>query len=773
MRIKLKIRHKIFLFVLSASIVLYLVAIGYIVSTSRQAMLDDALHNARLTAKISAGQIEKQFERDLALTRTLTQAFSIYQELPPAQWQNLFMRMYRPVLEGNEHVYSIWDSWEYYGFVPNYGKDYGRFCLTLWRENNEIFSITDERSLNGDPDKYGAFKVGNQEGLWEPYFDEGLEGKSERVLMTTIASPIQIKGKYYGLIGLDISLSSLQEMVSKIEPVEGSYAFLVSAKGIVAAHHDVDLINVPLSDIYPEDWERENLSHYILEGLEHSYFRTDSNGETHYLTFAPIRAGNSYSAWSLALSIPMSYIKEKADQNLYISLIAGVAGLFVLIIVLIFVANNLTRPIAKITKSLHRLSHGQISDDLILKLKTGDEIETMANALNISIEGLNKKSVFANDIGRGHLESTLDLLGDEDLLGKSLIDMRNSLKTAKEEEEKRVAEDKKRTWANEGFAKFADILRHNSNDIQQLADEVLRSLVKYVEGNQGALFLLNEEDKNNHFLEIVSIYAWDRKKYLNMQVKLGEGLIGACALEKEKIMLTEIPDEYITITSGLGEANPSCILMVPLKQDEKVLGVLEIASFKVFEKHEIEFLEKISETVAATVSTVKINAKTRYLLEQSQQQAEEMLAQEEEMRQNMEELLATQEEMARKEKEMAWTMEALSGIALLIEYDFKGNIINANSMACKLTGYFREELIGQHQSHLLDMREANAHERYQKFWEDMHASIPFVGLTKKVAKNNSKLTLKGICYPVYDEDGQPQKVVELAVEVGDLLGTEG
>ncbi len=179
MRIKLKIRQKIFLFVLTASMALYVIAIGYIVTTSRQAMLDDALANAKLTARISADKIEKEFERDLAVTRTLAQSFSIYQELPTNLWQDLFMRMYKPVLEGNKHVYSIWDSWEYYGYVPNYDKDFGRFCMTVWRENNNILSITDVRSLNGDPDKYGAFKKLNREGLWEPYYDEIVKGKSD------------------------------------------------------------------------------------------------------------------------------------------------------------------------------------------------------------------------------------------------------------------------------------------------------------------------------------------------------------------------------------------------------------------------------------------------------------------------------------------------------------------------------------------------------------------------------------------------------------------
>ncbi len=540
--------------------------------------------------------------------------------------------------------------------------------------------------------------------------------------------------------------------------------------GIVAAHKNSDFINKPLSEILPLDFERENLGELIQGGKEHSFYKTDEDGSVHFISLAPIKAGNSYSSWSLALSIPMSVITERADETLYFSLVVGIGGLLFLMIVLVLVANSLTKPIVKITKSLNKLSHGEISSDLILKLRTGDEIETMANALNISIEGLNKKTSFANDIGKGHLESDLHMLSENDVLGKSLIDMRNSLKKAKEEEVKRTIEDEKRTWANEGFAKFADILRQNNDDLQKLTDEVLKNLVKYVDGNQGALFLANDEEKGNRFLETSSVYASNRKKFIDIKIQFGEGLVGACALERETIFLTDIPENFVTISSGLGESNPSCIIMVPLKQDEKVMGVLEIASLKVLEPHIIEFLEKVAESVATTISSVKINAKTRYLLEQSQQQAEEMQAQEEEMRQNMEELLATQEEMARKEKEIAWTMDALGGMAMIIEYDFKGIITNANALFCSHTGYTKDELVGQHHSMIFDKKDVVNSENYQQFWQDMRNKVPFEGLLTRVNKFNKNFTVKGHCHPVFDDDGQPIKVVEVSVDVTEILG---
>lgn len=769
MKIRLNIRQKIFFSVLSASMALYIIAVGYIVANSRKTMIDDALQNAQKTATIEAQKIEKEFERDLAVTRTLAQAFSIYHELPTEQWQDIFKRMYSPILENNQHVYSIWDSWEFYAYVPNYTKTYGRYCVTLWREGYEISTSIENRSMEGDGDIYGDFKKLNQEDVWEPYIDEGgTQDKSELILMTTLVTPIQRNGQYVGLVGFDVGLSRLQQVISKIEPVPGSYAFLVSTGGLIAAHQNNELINKPLSEVFASDYKAQDLGNIISKGQEHSYFQTTDDGKEHYITFAPIKPGNSYSTWSLSLSIPMDVITQRADKSQKVSLLVGAIGLFLLTLVLILVANGVTRPIIRITKSLNRMQKGEISSNLILNLNTGDELEAMANSLNTSIEALNKKTNFANDIGKGHFESELEILSENDVLGKSLLNMRNSLKNAKEEENKRKAEDKKRAWANEGFAKFADILRQNNDDLQKLTDEVIVNLVKYVSGNQGALFLVNDDDKDVT-LEATSVYAWERKKFVDIKVMMGEGLVGACAFEGETIFLTEIPDNFVTITSGLGEAPPNCIIIIPLKHDETVLGVIEIASFNIFDKFEIDFLEKVAESIAATIATAKINVKTRFLLEQSQQQAEEMQAQEEEMRQNMEELLATQEEMSRKEKEISWTLEAIGGIANILEYDFRGNITYANTMMCKTSGYTKNELVGQHHSILFYKENSVDSDKYKKFWEDMKSKKSSEGTRHYLNKNNSQFVVKTNAYPIFKDDGEPIKVVEISVDITEFV----
>jgi GAF domain-containing protein len=121
-------------------------------------------------------------------------------------------------------------------------------------------------------------------------------------------------------------------------------------------------------------------------------------------------------------------------------------------------------------------------------------------------------------------------------------------------------------------------------------------------------------------------------------------------LEKETTYLASVPEEYIRITSGLGDAPPKSVLMVPLKVDKDVYGIVELASFNEYQPFEIAFVEKLGESIASTLASVRAAEKNKQLIEQFQAQNEEMRAQEEEMRQNMEELQATQEEISRKER---------------------------------------------------------------------------------------------------------------------------
>ncbi|MFO7655959.1 MAG: GAF domain-containing protein [Bacteroidales bacterium] len=337
--------------------------------------------------------------------------------------------------------------------------------------------------------------------------------------------------------------------------------------------------------------------------------------------------------------------------------IMAIVLVIVALIIGAFTIDSLARPINHTKNILLQMSKGILPKD---KLTEGtDEIGQMAKALNLVIQGLKDIFNFSLEIGKGNFNTAFKPLSEEDVLGHSLLEMRDELKKAADENEKRKEEDNQRNWAAQGVAKFSDILRQSNDNLEDLSYEIISNMVKYTNSNQGGMFIVNDTDRDQIYLEMSACYAYDRKKFLTRKIESGEGLVGRCYQEKEKIFLTEIPGDYIKITSGLGDDNPKCLILIPLVYNDVIYGIIEIASFNIYRDFEIEFIERISESIAATISSTKANIQTTMLLEQSQQQAEEMASQEEEMRQNMEELRATQEQSARREEELKHEVEEL------------------------------------------------------------------------------------------------------------------
>ncbi len=284
---------------------------------------------------------------------------------------------------------------------------------------------------------------------------------------------------------------------------------------------------------------------------------------------------------------------------------------------------------------------------------------------------------FADDISQGNLKADYEL-EDTDNLGNSLMNMRSSLIEASDREEKE-------RFINVGLATVGEILRNNVNDLTQLCDQVISELVNYMQANQGGIFIHTEgESEQDVYLELMASRAFDRKKYQEKRIEIGQGLVGQAYLEKESILLNDIPDQYVNITSGMGQANPRSILIVPLRSNEDIVGVIELASFTKFSQTDIDFLEKVGESIASTVISAKVNQKTVKLLEESEMMTEQMQAQEEEMRQNMEELQATQEEMDRtqselkeKESNMRSLIDNTKDTIFSIDTDYVISIVNA------------------------------------------------------------------------------------------------
>ena len=279
-----------------------------------------------------------------------------------------------------------------------------------------------------------------------------------------------------------------------------------------------------------------------------------------------------------------------------------------------------------------------------------ETIDSLETQISEKDHVINMNALFAKKIGEGDLAANDAEIDDNDILGHSLKKMRENLALTNEKE-------KEQNWIAKGKDTVSDILRLQ-NDLDNLSYLTLVELIKYIDVIQGAFYIYNEEDQT---LENKATYAYNRRKYLDTKFQIGEGLVGQCAYEMDVIYRREIPDEFVTITSGiLGDKKPNSLLLVPLITDEKLQGVLEFASLKDdISELKIRFLKELSDIIARTIFNLKVNTRTEKLLKDAQEMTEELQENEEELRQNAEEMRATHEELEKTNSNLQTQIRAV------------------------------------------------------------------------------------------------------------------
>lgn len=323
------------------------------------------------------------------------------------------------------------------------------------------------------------------------------------------------------------------------------------------------------------------------------------------------------------------------------------------------------------------------------------------------------KKVLSGDssAGKGLNHDGKDEIGSLNRNFSLMLDnLRENLKLIKDKNEsleQKAEQDKIRNWTVEGLSHFSDLMKSNNSNLSDFANAIISETVKYINANQGAFFILNEENEDQ-YMELKACYAFNKKKYIHKKIEKGEGLIGQTWLEGEYIYMTEVPNSYINITSGLGDAPPKSIMILPLKTDNHIVGVMELASFHEFETHEQALLKELVNRLGNVIESIKMQEKTQNLLQNSQEMTEQLQAQEEEMRQNMEELQATQEEMNRNQKSLndaiSFKDMQLSMMNSLLGKVYEGmlffnkdyQIVASNDYLIEELQYHENDLIGNH-----------------------------------------------------------------------------
>jgi PAS domain S-box-containing protein len=476
---------------------------------------------------------------------------------------------------------------------------------------------------------------------------------------------------------------------------------------------------------------------------------------------------NTYLSLNEAVSGLSAILEQKINSKQTGLCIILLSIIIILLAGLIFFIRKMFRvslfdPLTKISEYLSQLVRGKLLDNKI-ELKTNNELSSISESINILADNSKSKMKYAHDLNEGLLDAKIDILSEDDLLGKELIQLHMNIQKSVEEQKKYNEDNTKRRYINEGLARFSEIMRVNSNNIEKLSDIFIKEMVKYLNALQGGLFLVKDLDEENKTLELKSAFAYNRKKYINKEILMGEGLVGTCAIEKKTVVMTEIPEEYISITSGLGDTPPNNLLLLPVIQEDTVFGVIEVASLNKFQKHEIDFGEQVASSLASTATAASNSERTAKLLAKSQSQAQEMLEQEEEMRQNMEELKATQEESVRREEEYRGIINAVEDSVFVVEYDLDGNITDINEKFLFFLGKSKKDILGKKHSELAFRQSAT--DINDSFWKDIKKGHNKRIIEKVKIGRKKEYKLMHNFSPVLNNDQVPVKILNIIVDI--------
>ncbi len=328
----------------------------------------------------------------------------------------------------------------------------------------------------------------------------------------------------------------------------------------------------------------------------------------------------------------------------------------------------------------------------------------LLNIIEERNELISRNSEYAKKIGEGDFSVEIET-NEQDIIGNSLLIMRNNLVSTYQKENEQ-------NWIAKGKEIIGDILRHNNN-LQDLAYETIISLVDYTNSVQGA-FYIYEEDKD--LLINIATYAYNRKKYISQEFRIGQGLVGQAAYERDLIYRKEIPIDYISISSGiLGDKKPKTILISPLIGDDKLQGVIEFASLNEdLPNRTLKLIKETSEIIAQTVFNLKVNTRTEKLLQESKEMTAILQKNEEELRRNAHEMELSQKEIEETNRKLAAQIQEVERgqkrIHALLEnasevitiYDKNGYISYESPSIIHILGYDPEELIGKNGFEVFD-----------------------------------------------------------------------
>jgi signal transduction histidine kinase/DNA-binding response OmpR family regulator/uncharacterized membrane protein YciS (DUF1049 family) len=563
----------------------------------------------------------------------------------------------------------------------------GRF-IPYWSRNARRKATLESLTYYETEEWYLLPQQTKKEIVIDPLFYP-VQGKE--VLMTSVIVPILDKHKnFLGITWFDLALEQLQAHLDKINISRFNKAYLTiySANGTVVASDNSSHLGKNIK----KTTDSQLLIDNVLRQEAFYIQRYSKKLEQLVMTYgAPVEIGHTGIRWIVTVNIPKEELHLASKNMIMLVSVIGIVALLLVILISSLFIRRMVGPLLQVNGLMKSLAQGQPREKKI-KYPWQDEIAelihssqtlngtiqcTIAQAKAIAIGDYTRditplshndqlgqalsemthtlRGVITqiNAIATGDYTQELKPLSDHDQLGKALSDMTKRLREI-------TTTNDDQNWIKTGQTQLNDQLSGEQN-IMQIAENVMNFLTPYVEAQVGVFYLAQGQGPMMR-LKMMASYAYTWRKNLANEWSVGEGLVGQAALEQKTIIITNVPDDYISIQSGLGETRPHAILVMPFLYEDQLKGVIELASLQLFTNVQIEFLRQIMMNISIAVNTAESRSRMQSLLRQSESQADELREQTEKMETQQKELQQTNEELQTQSEELQTQQEELRQI---------------------------------------------------------------------------------------------------------------
>lgn len=415
----LRLKGKLVTYVLVSFTLIYGLTLGYTSYHLRSNAFSDAREIIINSTRSYKNVIQNDLGKVLESEKTLRDVFAHYDRFEAKSRDAMYDDILYNWLDQNKDFLSVWLIWELKALHPDYNKKNGRIRNVFYRLNNKITVLketVDTNNLDLTSLYYQTRKL-NHEDIWNPYYDivtKELAG----ILMTSVSAPIQKDGRFLGLVGVDISLENMKNIISDINPYQGSVSFLLSADNSVVAHTDKQLIGKNFfASLKGDSMQFKNAFQQVQERKEYTFEYTNPDNHTNYfVSTVPVTIGNINRTWILGIEVPVNVIMQNANRVFYTSITIGVVGLILLYLIIAFIAASIIGPVNESVEFARSIARGNLSVEI--SHKYDDEIGELSASLSEMAGNLK------NIIGE-IAQSADDIAESSSVLSSSSVDLSN------------------------------------------------------------------------------------------------------------------------------------------------------------------------------------------------------------------------------------------------------------------------------------------------------------------------------------------------------------